>query len=231
MPSRSATLQASASAAMVAPATRLLQSFAAWPAPAGPTWTTRLPSASSSGRCAAKAPLVPPTMTVSEAASAPAGPPLTRASRDSIPARASPTASAHARAASAGVAATGSPRSAALAGSASTATSSCPAAARFRAIGSPIVPRPMNATRVMPSGGAGCELAAEGRQPRERASRRGQGDPDDDLVVARGVGYPHLERLVVGADRVVVLVLEGEVDRSAGRAALLRGRNQGAAAD
>ena len=37
MPSRSATAQASAIAAIVAPAIRLLQSFAAWPEPAGPT--------------------------------------------------------------------------------------------------------------------------------------------------------------------------------------------------
>src|SRR5918999_145668 len=267
MPSRSATAQASAIATMVTPAMRLLQSFAAWPAPAGPTCTTRVPSASRSGRCLLNVPRLPPTMIVSEAAPAPVGPPLTGASRDPIPARPSSSASVRASdggpvdmsmtakprgarerspegpsttssttagegsernatvaasAASAGVAATVAPRRSARAGSTSTPITSCPAASRLRAIGSPIVPRPMKATRVMPSGRAGCELAAERGEPGKRPPGGGQRHPDDDLVVARGVRDTHLEGLVVRPHRVVVLVLEREVDRGAGRAALLR---------
>ena len=89
----------------------------------------------------------------------------------------------------------------------------------------------MNATRAM---GQTEPEASSLPKAGSRASgrpRRGQRHPDDDLVVERGVGYPHLERLVMGADRVVVLVLEREVDRGSGRAALLRRRKEGAAVD
>ena len=75
-------------------------------------------------------------------------------------------------AASLGVAATGAPRSAALAGSTSTATSSCPAATRFRAIGRPIVPSPMNATRDM----AQTEPEASSLP---KAGSRASGRPDE----------------------------------------------------
>ena len=59
IPSRLATAHDSAIAAIVAPAIRLLQSFAAWPAPWPPTRTTSLPSVSKSGRARAKGRLVP----------------------------------------------------------------------------------------------------------------------------------------------------------------------------
>jgi hypothetical protein len=52
-------------------------------------------------------------------------------------------------AASAGVDAAGTPSAAARAGSRSQATSSCAAAMRWLAMRAPMVPRPMNATRVM----------------------------------------------------------------------------------
>ena len=83
MPSATAIAQASASAAIVVPAIRLLQSFAAWPAPWPPTWTTRLPSSSKSGRARSNASASPPTMIVRVASVAPRGPPLTGASRTS----------------------------------------------------------------------------------------------------------------------------------------------------
>jgi hypothetical protein len=102
------------------------------------------------------------------------------------------------------------------------AGSSCPAATRFLVIGSPIVPRPMNATRAMSLRGRGRELAAELAETRQRPAARRERDPDHDLVRARGVGDPELESLVVRADAVVVLVLDREVDRRAGGAAFLR---------
>ena len=54
-----------------------------------------------------------------------------------------------------------------------------------------------------------------------RPAGRGDDDPDHELVGARCVGDPDLERLVVRANGVVVLVLDGDVERRAGGAALL----------
>ena len=79
IPSRSAIAQASAIAAIVAPAIRLLQSFAVCPAPGPPTSTGR-PSERSSGSARSYTSGRPPTMIVSVADSAPRGPPLTGAS-------------------------------------------------------------------------------------------------------------------------------------------------------
>ncbi len=72
-PSAVARAHASATAAIVTHAIRLLQSFAAWPAPGPPTCTGR-PSARSSGSARAKSAGRPPTMIVRVADSAPRGP-------------------------------------------------------------------------------------------------------------------------------------------------------------
>ena len=177
-PSAVASAQASAIAAIVTPAIRLLQSFAACPAPGPPTCTGR-PSAFSTGSARAKSSARPPTMIVSVADSAPCGPPLTgessadsnlsasrrasaggpvdmsmrntslgswEATRSTISGAGSESSTKSApSAASPGVAAAPAASSRARAGSTSQPTTSCPAAARLRAIGSPIVPRPMNA--------------------------------------------------------------------------------------
>src|SRR5262245_25226187 len=261
MPSRRAIAHDSAIAAIVAPAMRLLQSFAAWPAPCVPTRTTRPPSVSNSGSARRKAGSAPPTMIVSVASPAPRGPPLTGASSTSssghsaasrrasagglvdmstrsvpdvapsrTPSAPSTTSSttpgvgserrtiSASSAAAAGVDAEEAPSRPTRAGSTSQPTRSCPAATRWRAIGRPIVPRPITATRVTPASG---ELAAERAEPRVRPAARRDDDPDHELVRPRCVGDPHLERLVVGADGVVVLVLDGDVERRAGGAALL----------
>ena len=84
-------------AAMLTPAQRLLQSFAACPRPWSPTCTTSLPSASNSGRARSAAAAAPPTMIVSVPASAPIVPPETGASSASMPRGASAAASSRAR--------------------------------------------------------------------------------------------------------------------------------------
>ena len=69
---------------MLMPSIMLLQILAAWPAPASPQCTTRLPMHSRIGLALSKADLAPPVMKVSVAASAPATPPDTGASSESI---------------------------------------------------------------------------------------------------------------------------------------------------
>ena len=84
IPSATAIAQASASAAIVVPAIRLLQSFAVWPAPWPPTRTTRRPSSSKSGRARSNAlGLTADHDRQRRVGSAPRGPPLTGASRTS----------------------------------------------------------------------------------------------------------------------------------------------------
>ena len=127
-------------------------------------------------------------------------------------------------AAAAGVDAAEAPSCSRRARSTSQPTTSCPASTRRRAIGSPIVPRPITATRVTAASG---ELAAEGAEPRVRPAARRDDDPDHELVRARRVGDAHLEGLVVGADGVVVLVLDRDVEgRPRGAALLGRGEKR-----
>ena len=66
----------------------LLQALAAWPVPAGPQCTMVLPIASITGFARANTSSLPPIMKVSVAASAPAVPPETGASRKARPASA-----------------------------------------------------------------------------------------------------------------------------------------------
>ena len=106
-------------------------------------------------------------------------------------------------------------------------TTSCPAVTRWRAIGRPIVPRPITATRTAGYG----ELAAEGAEARVRTPARRDRDPDHELVATGRVRDPHLERLVVRAHGVVVLVLERDVERRPCGAALLGRRKEGCALD
>ena len=84
-PRARASASACAIAAMLTPAQRLLQSFAACPRPWSPTCTTSVPSASKSGRARSAAAAAPPTMIVSVPASAPIVPPETGASSASMP--------------------------------------------------------------------------------------------------------------------------------------------------
>ena len=63
-------------------------------------------------------------------------------------------------------------------------------------------------------------------EARQRPAARRERNPDHDLVGARRVGDPHFERLVVRADAVVVIVLDRDVDRRTGGAALLGGGEQ-----
>ena len=104
-------------------------------------------------------------------------------------------ATSHLSAASAGVAATGAPRSAARDGIDVDGDQLVPG--RDEVPGHRQSHRPEPDERDPRHGldGARGELAAERRETSEWAPRGGEGDPDDDLVVARGVGYPHLERL------------------------------------
>ena len=224
MPTRTAIAHDSEIAAIVAPAIRLLQSFAAWPAPWPPTSTTRPPSSSKSGRARSNASAAPPTMIVNVASDAPRGPPLTGASRTSssgtrrqVDARATAGWSTCRRGASRAVHSSARPACPARpprptpategtearrrprqpprptsrrrrARSASTRvesrsqpTTSCPPATRCRAIGSPIVPRPITATRISAPRGARCRrrrAARAGgrpmrRRPRSRSRRHG----------------------------------------------------------
>src|SRR5882672_1892274 len=85
-PSLSARTNASHTPIMEMPRIRLLQILAACPLPGAPAWITALPILSRIGRAAAKAFSLPPTIKVSVAASAPATPPDTGASRASKPA-------------------------------------------------------------------------------------------------------------------------------------------------
>src|SRR5450759_1321906 len=63
-----------------------LEALTVWPDPAGPTWTTVRPTASSTGCAAAKSSAEPPTMIERTASMAPCSPPDTGASRTRSPA-------------------------------------------------------------------------------------------------------------------------------------------------
>ncbi|MDR8763926.1 hypothetical protein FEP90_05652 [Burkholderia multivorans] len=80
MPSATPSAIASDTPIIEIPSSRLLQSFAIWPVPVPPQWTTCLPIASSTGRICSNSAGSAPTMNVSVPACAPPVPPDTGAS-------------------------------------------------------------------------------------------------------------------------------------------------------
>jgi hypothetical protein len=85
-PYASRNTTASASSSMFPATINWLAAFTVCPDPAGPTCTIVFPTASSTGRAAAKSPACPPTMIDRLPSTAPASPPLTGASNTRNPA-------------------------------------------------------------------------------------------------------------------------------------------------